>query len=435
MPQSPDRFLVISGDGHVGPPLPGFAAYFDPNEREEFDRYWRARPGAKLAEAASRGDRDALAGFLNGFMQATGGTPEQAASFSERALEATVGLFDSKTRDRFLDKEGIAAEVLYGDGFVENHPPYSDIMESNGQIFGGKPWPFAQQLAGARAYNRWLADFVSENPARRAGVISLPAAHDMSSLLAETKRASESGLRGGVLVPQLEAGLPGYHDAYYDPLWALAAELGLPIAVHGGNARAPDGPDAYGPNEPLASFFHFTESTFFDRRPLWFFIWGGVFDRHPKLKLVFAEALSHWVPQELMRLDEMYGMWNSKTLRERITKRPSDYWRSNCAITATFISRGEVDMRHEIGVDNLLWGSDFPHPEGTWPYTETCLRHAFHDIPQEETGRILGENAVDFYGFDREVLTSIAGRIGPRPEIVVRAPESRPNDYLGMGLR
>lgn len=435
MPQSPDRFLVISGDGHVGPPLPGFAAYFDPNEREEFDRYWRARPGAKLAEAASRGDRDALAGFLNGFMQATGGTPEQAASFSERALEATVGLFDSKTRDRFLDKEGIAAEVLYGDGFVENHPPYSDIMESNGQIFGGKPWPFAQQLAGARAYNRWLADFVSENPARRAGVISLPAAHDMSSLLAETKRASESGLRGGVLVPQLEAGLPGYHDAYYDPLWALAAELGLPIAVHGGNARAPDGPDAYGPNEPLASFFHFTESTFFDRRPLWFFIWGGVFDRHPKLKLVFAEALSHWVPQELMRLDEMYGMWNSKTLRERITKRPSDYWRSNCAITATFISRGEVEMRHEIGVDNLLWGSDFPHPEGTWPYTETCLRHAFHDIPQDETGRILGENAVDFYGFDREVLTSIAGRIGPRPEIVVRAPESRPNDYLGMGLR
>ena len=435
MPQSPDRFLVISGDGHVGPPLPGFAAYFDPNEREEFDRYWRARPGAKLAEAASRGDRDALAGFLNGFMQATGGTPEQAASFSERALEATVGLFDSKTRDRFLDKEGIAAEVLYGDGFVENHPPYSDIMESNGQIFGGKPWPFAQQLAGARAYNRWLADFVSENPARRAGVISLPAAHDISSLLAETKRASESGLRGGVLVPQLEAGLPGYHDAYYDPLWALAAELGLPIAVHGGNARAPDGPDAYGPNEPLASFFHFTESTFFDRRPLWFFIWGGVFDRHPKLKLVFAEALSHWVPQELMRLDEMYGMWNSKTLRERITKRPSDYWRSNCAITATFISRGEVEMRHEIGVDNLLWGSDFPHPEGTWPYTETCLRHAFHDIPQDETGRILGENAVDFYGFDREVLTNIAGRIGPRPEIVVRAPESRPNDYLGMGLR
>ena len=236
-------------------------------------------------------------------------------------------------------------------------------------------------------------------------------------------------------MPQLEAGLPGYHDAYYDPLWALAAELGLPIAVHGGNARAPDGPDAYGPNEPLASFFHFTESTFFDRRPLWFFIWGGVFDRHPKLKLVFAEALSHWVPQELMRLDEMYGMWNSKTLRERITKRPSDYWRSNCAITATFISRGEVEMRHEIGVDNLLWGSDFPHPEGTWPYTETCLRHAFHDIPQDETGRILGENAVDFYGFDREVLTNIAGRIGPRPEIVVRAPESRPNDYLGMGLR
>ena len=63
MPQSTDRFLVISGDGHVGPPLPGFADYFDPNEREAFDRYWRARPGAKLAEAASRGDREPRSGL------------------------------------------------------------------------------------------------------------------------------------------------------------------------------------------------------------------------------------------------------------------------------------------------------------------------------------------------------------------------------------
>ena len=104
-------------------------------------------------------------------------------------------------------------------------------------------------------------------------------------------------------------------------------------------------------------------------------------------------------------------------------------------------------MRHELGVDNLLWGSDFPHPAGTWPYTETCLRHAFHDIPQDETGRILGENAVDFYGFDREVLTNIAGRIGPRPETVARALgraaradaahnlDARPSDALDVRCR
>ena len=429
------RYLLISGDGHVGPPLPGFAPYFDPEHRDEFDRYWRARPSAPLAEAAAGGDADALAGFLNGFMQATGGTPDEAKAFSERAVEATLGLFDSSVRDRFLDAEGIAAEVLFGDGFVENHPPFSDIMSKGGPIFAGEPWPFELQLAGARAYNRWLADFVSQNPARRAGVIQLPAAHDVEALAQEVRRAHAEGLRGGILVPALEAGLPGYHDPWYDPLWAVAAERGLPVAIHGGNARSPDGLHAYGQEEPLSSFFHFTESTFFDRRPLWFFIWGGVFDRHPKLRLVFAEALSHWVPQEIMRLDEMYDMWNSKRLRERIKQRPSAYWRDHCAITATFISRGEVEMREAIGLGNLLWGSDFPHPEGTWPYTPTCLRHAFHGVPEQEAGEILGQNALRFFDFDAKVMTELAQRIGPRPAEVFEPPAARPSDYLGMGMR
>ena len=430
-----DRYLVISGDGHAGPPLPGFAPYFDPEYRDEFDRYWRSRPSAPLAEAAARGDRDALAGFLNGFMQATGATPEAAAAFSERALEATLGLFDGAVRDRFLDAEGIAGEILYGDGFVENQPPFSDIMESEGPIFSGRPWPFELQLAGARAYNRWLAEFCNENPTRRAGVIQLPAAHDVDALMTETKRAREDGLWGGLLVPPLEPGLPGYHDPVYDPLWSLAADLDLPVSIHGGNARSPDGATAYGSEEPLASFFHFTESTFYDRRPLWFFIWGGVFDRVPGLKLVFAEALSHWVPQELMRLDEMYDMWNSQALRDRIERRPSAYWRDRCAITATFISRGEVEMRHEIGIENLLWGSDFPHPEGTWPETPTCLRHAFHGVPHDETARILGTNAVDFYGFDRAAMERLAARIGPMSSDVILRPASLPKDYVGMGLR
>ncbi|MCA9501681.1 MAG: amidohydrolase [Spirochaetaceae bacterium] len=432
---APPRHLLVSGDDHAGPPLPGFAPYFDPEHRDDFDRYWRARPSAPLAEAAARGDRDALAGFLEAFMRATGGSPAQSRAFAERALEATLGLFDSDVRKAHLDAEGIVGEVIFGDGFVENQPPFSDIMEGNGQLFGGKPWPFDLQLAGARAYNRWLAEFCAEDPIRRAGVIQLPAAHDVPALVAETKRAREAGLRGGVLVPPLEPGLPGYHDPHYDPLWAVAADLGLPVSVHGGNARAPDGPDAYGASEPLASFFHFTESTFFDRRPLWFFMWGGVFDRHPKLRLVFAEALAHWVPQELLRLDEMVDMWNARALRERLSKRPSEYWREHCAITATFASRGEIELRHAIGLDNLLWGSDFPHPEGTWPITPTCLRHAFHDVPADESARMLGLNALRLYDFDEKALRTHADQIGPLATDVIQPPTAPPSDYVGMGLR
>lgn len=92
-------------------------------------------------------------------------------------------------------------------------------------------------------------------------------------------------------------------------------------------------------------------------------------------------------------------------------------------------------MRHEIGIENLLWGSDFPHPEGTWPETPTCLRHAFHGVPPDETARILGTNAVDFYGFDRAAMERLAARIGPVPSDVVVRPASLPEDYVGMGLR
>ncbi len=439
-PQTPEtslgRYLLISADGHAGPPLPGFAPYFDPEYREAFDRYWRARPNSALAEAAAGGDLEALAQTLVAFMRATGASDEVARGFAERALRLSSGVFDSKVRDECLDEEGIVAEILFGDGFLENRPPFTDSMDSGGQLFGNrKSWPFELRLAGARAYNRWLAEFCSESPLRRGGVIILPPAHDVALLIAEMTRARESGLRGGILVPPLDTGLAGYHDPLYDPLWAAAADLSLPVHVHGGNAKAPDGVDIYGTEEPLASIFHFTESTFFDRRPLWFFIWGGVFDRHPKLRLVFAEALAHWVPQELMRLDEMYDMWNLKMLRERLTMRPSDYWRRNCAVTAAFVSRAEVEMRGDIGVDNLLWASDYPHPEGTWPYTGLCLQHAFHGVPQSEVERMLGGNALEVFDFDPIAMHELADKIGPMRADVARPPASRPEDYFGMGMR
>lgn len=427
--------LLISADDHAGPPLPAFRDYFDPGERDEFDRYWQARPRARESLAAAKGDLDALAGSLVAFMRATGASEQAAQSFASRAHRLTAGLFDSATRDACLDEEGIAGEVIYPDGFVENHPPYRDPADAERLWAGGQRRSFELMLAGSRAYNRWLADFCKASPARRAGVVLLPPAYDVDAVVAEMTRAREDGLRGGVLIPPLAPGLPGQHDAYYDRIWNAAVDLGLPIAVHGGTATAPDAKDVFGATEPLASILHFTECAFFDRRPLWHFIWGGVFDRHPRLKLVFAEALAHWVPQELLRLDEMYDMWNLKVLRDRLPLRPSEYWARNCAIAATFPSRAEIEMRGQIGVANVLWGSDYPHPEGTFPYTETCLQHAFHDVVEPDARAILGENALSLYGFDRRALEPIAARIGPAVATVARSPERLPVDYVGMGLR
>ena len=429
MSNASQRYLMISGDCHAGPPQPGYRPYLDKAYHDDFDRCWRARPDAAAAEAAVAGDLSALADILAQFMVATGASQAAAKSFTERAWRVTAGTFDSKIRNECLDEDGIVGEVIYPDDFIGNHPPFYEFAQPV------SPWPYATRVAGVQAYNRWLADFCNEAPERRAGVILLPPAHDIDVLVHEVQTARKAGLRGGILMPPVEDGLPSYHDALYTPLWSAAEDLELPLCVHGGFSVAADRSSAYGTVEPLATVLRLNEVGFLDRRPLWNFIWTGIFQRHPKLRLVMAEGLAHWVPQELLRLDEMYDMWNLGFMHESLPLRPSDYWQRQCFITASFISRGEVEMRHDIHVPNLLWGSDFPHPEGTWPHTDACLRHAFSGLPEDEVRSILGENALSVHNFDVSALRPLADRIGPMPESVAMPRGERPADYIGMGMR
>jgi hypothetical protein len=98
-----------------------------------------------------------------------------------------------------------------------------------------------------------------------------------------------------------------------------------------------------------------------------------------------------------------------------LSMRPSEYFDRNCAIGASNTRRRELARRYEIGVGNLMWGNDFPHPEGTWPHTREWLRNAFHDIPVDETAAMLGANCAELYGFDQVALRPLADRIGPSP--------------------
>ena len=99
-----------------------------------------------------------------------------------------------------------------------------------------------------------------------------------------------------------------------------------------------------------------------------------------------------------------------------LPKSPSEYWASNCYNGGSFLTPWESDMRHGVGVTNLLWGSDYPHTEGTWPNTRLAMRHAFSGLPESDTRLILGENAVVAYGLDVDALRTIASRIGPTPQ-------------------
>jgi predicted TIM-barrel fold metal-dependent hydrolase len=97
--------------------------------------------------------------------------------------------------------------------------------------------------------------------------------------------------------------------------------------------------------------------------------------------------------------------------------RPSEYFNRNVGLGSSCMPRREAEMRHEIGIGNMMWGTDFPHPEGTWPYTRKLMQETFHGLPEQDIEAILGGNALRFYGLDEEKLRVIADRIGPEKNL------------------
>jgi Amidohydrolase len=154
------------------------------------------------------------------------------------------------------------------------------------------------------------------------------------------------------------------------------------------------------------------------RRVLWLLMLGGVFDRHPNLQLMLTEVRADWIPATLAHLDRKFADGTSP-----MQKKPSEYYATNCSAAPSSPHKAEIDMRHELGVDRLLFGMDYPHPEGTWPNTWDWIRDVFAGVAEDEVRKIMGGNAIEIFGLDRQYLASVAEQIGPRPsEVLESAP-------------
>jgi predicted TIM-barrel fold metal-dependent hydrolase len=168
------------------------------------------------------------------------------------------------------------------------------------------------------------------------------------------------------------------------------------------------------------------ETTWFSHRALWHLVFGGAFRRHPDLKLVLTEQGSGWIPGVLAMLDYYHGRLLAAAstattaeakfgagLAEGMGRSPSEVGRSNCFVGASFMRPHEVPLRDRIGLDEIMWGSDYPHDEGTYPYTREGLRFAYAGVPRDEVAAMLGGNAARVYGFDLDLLDPIAAKVGP----------------------
>ncbi len=323
------------------------------------------------------------------------------------------GVSDSDRRNAELEAEGIVAEVLFADFQNSNEPPW-------GAAF---PYPDTDprlRQAGARAFNRWLADFCSELPGRRAGV-AIVQPHDIDAAARDVHWVKQSGL-ASVMLPTGDYELPSYHDRRYDPLWAACVDAGLPVTFHSGGTPW----EGYGPH---AMWVTKVEFMWFARRPLWQLIFGGVFERFPELRVAFTEQGADWIPTVLQQLDEQYESPFERGITDHLKKSPTEYWRSNCYVGASFMSRAECAVRDQIGVDRIMWGADFPHIEGTWPHSQFALRDALNGCSADEVRRMCSTTAAGVYGFDIEALAPVAQRVSPMLDDLLSPASPPPATY------
>ena len=396
-----ERFLVVSSDCHAGLPIAQYREYLDPQYREMMDA---ALPiELDLADKASQ---SFLIKDIN----------EQWRKGNERGLE---GAWEYENRIEVLDRDGIAVEVVFPDGITEtNTPPF-------GAGIGLPTGPMVVpelQWAGAQAHNRWLAELCARNPVRHIGVAVIPLVWDIEKAVEEVRWAAANGLKG-VVIPNVTRGHSSYNHTKYHPFWEACESLGVIVHLHSGGAPMDD---FFGENWPMEEQpelvgsigCYVSEVVWWTYRPVTYMIWGGVFEKFPKLKVSVTEAGTGWmIPPWLRLMDHNYHdvIFSAKLgdFRSHLSMSPSDYFRRNVAIGASCISRADAEMRNEIGLKQLMWGSDYPHPEGSWPKTADHLMESFKGLPETDIELILGENAVEFYGLDRQAVLPIAERVGP----------------------
>ena len=394
-----ERYLVISADTHAGLPAEQYRPYLDARYHDQFDEYLAERE-ANRSELL-RMNYDYIMGW---------------ETSNEEGLR---GAYDVEQRDKELDADGVAAEVMFADADAITgmaSPPFGAGLAA-GTITDPE-----LAFAGARAHNRFLAELCQHNSHRRGGVGLVPITHDIERGVAEIEwLAGQPGIRG-VMVPTMWRDHLPYNHPAYDPVWAACQAAGLPVHTHSGDAPQEEYNDNIG--------VYLAEVAWWSARPMWHLLFSGVFERFPGLKFVVTEGAAYWAADMMWKWDQyMGGSHTTKKLaallKGKISKLPSDYFGENLFIGASTMSKEEIRRRHVIGCNVIMWGTDYPHPEGTWPHTNERLRDDFSDVPVEDTRQLLGETAARCYGFDVTALRPIADRIGPTPESLGQDPSRR----------
>ena len=300
---------------------------------------------------------------------------------------ATTGLYDGEQKQirrltnpdlRLVDqdRDGIQAEVLYG------------ILGATMRLNDDEA--AAEML---RIYNEWLAGFCKVHPDRYAGLANIPN-HSIEAAVGEIERVARRGNAKGLEISRRHDMTPLW-DPWWNPVWDAAAASGLPMHFHtiGGPRR--DFSQLTGKTLLAARAASITSFQMHMAEVLMSMIFAGVLERHPTMKVVIGESGTGWIPSILDRMD---AEWEDQFKELDLTMKPSEYWYRQCYATYQSDPIG-VKLLAELGEDNIMWGSDFPHPDGVYPDSQEYIRKELGHLPEATRKKIVCDNAAKLYRF------------------------------------
>ncbi len=364
-PDSPNKFFMVSTDGHVQEPSDLWATRMDKKYRERL-------PGVVVDP---KGDK---------FQKTEGFRPVRIRNiaFSGEDMLRNKSGYTPAERIADLAADGVDAEILF---------PNKGLT-----IWATPDAKFSQEMC--KVYNDWAWETFAEVNDVLSPMACIAAA-DINGAITEVERSAMRGFRGLALPCKPVWGAPNHEDLNYnlpefDPLWATIHETGLPVTFHVSTGRDPRTSRGNG-GAVINYAVHSLAPTM---EPIANLCASGVLERFPGLKFGSVEAGIGWVAWAILAMDEAYRK-HHMFVRPKLAMLPSEYFKRNGFATFQEDKAG-LDLAREHGlVDNFMWANDYPHHEGTWPHSAAAIERTMGKLDDLERARILGLNAARVFGF------------------------------------
>jgi len=373
--------LILSSDSHVFEPPDLWQTRIDRAFRGRAPRIQRIDGADQIVVEADQ----VLSGI--GLISNAGARFEAPETISGNARFEDVhrGGYDPHQHLADMRLDGVAGEVLY---------------PSQGLFYFRVADP-ALMSAIFRAYNDWLAEFCRTDPARLKGIAMINL-DDVGPAIGELERAARLGL-AGAMITEYPLEDRRYDRPEYEPFWAAAEALGMPLSLHTATRR--QGKIRGAGAKTLRDASSRATKAFYPALSMCDMIFSGVFERHPKLTLAIVEFELSWAPHLLTTMDYTYRERHEEAIyRFQDGLRPSDFFHRNVVLSFQEDAVG-IRLRDVIGVDNMMWGSDYPHSESTFPRSRKILAEILAGVSEDEQARIVGGTTARVYRFDVARLT------------------------------